>query len=664
MEKSYSVKEAAKELGYSTNSMYGFLKEGLIKSVRIGNGKFKIPQSEIDKFRVGKEKENDVNLDKSLVVDEKKREAMQDMQVRTILVPGTLLPKPRPGKSLADLSGESVFHTLRLWFEERVGFPRLFDWLTSLTSIVLGVSLYLYSSQLDILSVGRLAFWMNPIRLAMILGGVGLILASMIRDEAGRKLNSVNYFRMVLVASFLGLAGILYTGKDIDGFLIHGLFGLTILIEALTDVRSSTVYMFYIFGLLVSVSVVFFFFPDGSGLSTITSALRFILDGYSWLLGVLVFVLLALGLYGYFWNKQFLKNVSFLYGVLLCVLALYYGVGNYWSRAFAVLLAGMVGMILPYWESFKVKIDQDRPLVFKMFGTVLMCFAIPMLLIAVMQKTLISNAYQMLSDKAELAAVMYANNIDNLTEGATMLAGNKNFIAAFAKKQNEELVNEIRIMSAGNRTVAIVGAVDAKGKPVAFYPASQFLMLQDFSKGEFLISVLRDGKPFVTNDLRTVVGGIDNVIVIGVPAVDAKNVVSGAVVVGVSGANISTELQKLGQKSLSQEVIIIDSKAKVVAHPDVQKLSSKISEADANYDLWKTGMTYKEGYDWKGVHSLFAAKKIAKYDMLVSVSEPVQKVLDVSSDWLAWVLFLQLIVGMVVFVSFMFVKNTRVKEEA
>ena len=53
MEKTYSVKEASKLLGYSTNSVYSFLKDGDIKSVRIGKGKFRIPQSEIDKFLGG-----------------------------------------------------------------------------------------------------------------------------------------------------------------------------------------------------------------------------------------------------------------------------------------------------------------------------------------------------------------------------------------------------------------------------------------------------------------------------------------------------------------------------------------------------------------------------------------------------------------------------------
>ncbi|HOX95772.1 MAG TPA: helix-turn-helix domain-containing protein [Candidatus Woesebacteria bacterium] len=51
MKKNISVKEAAKRLGYSRNSIYTFLRQGLIRSVRIRNGKFRIPEEEIDQFQ-------------------------------------------------------------------------------------------------------------------------------------------------------------------------------------------------------------------------------------------------------------------------------------------------------------------------------------------------------------------------------------------------------------------------------------------------------------------------------------------------------------------------------------------------------------------------------------------------------------------------------------
>ena len=234
MKKSYSVSEAAKLLGYSKNSVYGFLKEGLIKARRIGKGKFRIPETEITKF-----------------------ETKNSGKTETEVAESAILPTPRPGKSLANLSGESTVHTLGLWIQERAGLPRLFDWLTSLTSLILGVSLYLYSGQTDILSSGRLSLWMDPIRLTLIFGGLGLILASMVQTEVGKKFNLVNIFRLTLTLTLLGLALILLSGGDVDGFIIYGLFGLMILMEVLTGIDTAVMYTFYIFGLIVGVFVIY-----------------------------------------------------------------------------------------------------------------------------------------------------------------------------------------------------------------------------------------------------------------------------------------------------------------------------------------------------------------------------------------------------------------------
>ena len=50
MAATYTVKQVANILGYSTNSIYTFLKEKRIKGVRVGRGRFRIPQSELDRL--------------------------------------------------------------------------------------------------------------------------------------------------------------------------------------------------------------------------------------------------------------------------------------------------------------------------------------------------------------------------------------------------------------------------------------------------------------------------------------------------------------------------------------------------------------------------------------------------------------------------------------
>ena len=651
MKKIYSVSKTAKILGYSTNSIYGFLKEGLINSVRIGKGKFRIPEKEIEKFEGNKGGKKTIESKKMPAAD-------QD-----VFLPSSLLPPPRPGKSLSDLSGESFLHTFSLWLVERVGFPTLFDWLISLTSIVLGMSLFLYSNQQEVLSLGRLSLWLNPIRLGMIFGGLGLILASMIQEEVGRLVNLTNIFRYFLGAAFLGLSGVLLSGGDVDGFLIHGLFGLVILIEALSGVESSTLYMFYVFGLLISVFIALNFFPDSSGKSMIILGLKSVLGGLGWLLSLLVLVLITSGLYGFFWNKRFLKNISFVYGLMLCGLALYYGIENYWSKAFAVLMAGLIGMALPFWESFKARLVTERTLVFKVFGSVLVSFILMIFMIAAVQGTLISNANRGIAEKAEFAQVELSRTIDSLTQGATDLSKNEVFINALVRSQSKELANQLKFLLLGRTEVAIAGVIDAKGKPIASYPAATTLGSFSFADAGFFRSTLNTGKTYVSVTLEDFIEGINNVILIAVPTVDTKNVVSGVLVVAVSGVNLSSELQRVGDSTLEQEIVAIGEEGKIVVHPDADKLGTVVSEADGSYDLWKTNALNAEGYNRKGVHSLFGSSRLSKYGLTIIASEPTQKVFDVSLTWLTWLLILPLFIGIVILTAIVFIKTPEKMEK-
>ena len=60
MPKTYSVKEAAAILGFSTNTIYSFLNAKKLKGIRIGKGKFRIPQSEIDRMTGASTRETSV----------------------------------------------------------------------------------------------------------------------------------------------------------------------------------------------------------------------------------------------------------------------------------------------------------------------------------------------------------------------------------------------------------------------------------------------------------------------------------------------------------------------------------------------------------------------------------------------------------------------------
>lgn len=75
MENIYTVKEAAKILGFSTNTLYKYLEEGTIEAARGGGkqGRFRIPHSSIEKY-LGTELTDD-HIQKALT-----KQALQPLQ--------------------------------------------------------------------------------------------------------------------------------------------------------------------------------------------------------------------------------------------------------------------------------------------------------------------------------------------------------------------------------------------------------------------------------------------------------------------------------------------------------------------------------------------------------------------------------------------------------
>lgn len=692
MEKTYSVKETAKLLGYSTNSVYGFLDKGLIKSVRIGNGKFKIPQSEIDKFMIGRGSEVEtispkkemlsmkayedekVGLDsnarneiindglgaevtfKNAVAAEKpEREAEQEMLVKTVIVPSEVLPTPRPGKSLADLSGERPLYFMKLWFEERVGLPRLFDWFISLSSIILGISMYLHTKQVDLLVVGRFSMWFGPIRIALIAGGFGLILADMIQEEYLRFRNMSSYFRFLLFLTYAILSIILLTGNDIDGFLIHGLFAIAILMEAVMDVRSSTAYMLYIQGLLIGTALIFVIFPTDAGLSTITTVLFAILDGYRWVWLMVVTSFVLVTLFGFFWEKNVLKISSSICGSLLVLLAIYYANNNYWSRAFFVMISGMIGVILPFWDKFKEKFETDRPLVFRMFGTVLMSFSLVVVLIGIVQSILLTDANVNLAEKADYGKIISERTVDNVFSTLEGVATNPVFVTAVIKNDVVTIDGFAKSIFKNNSDLGEVITINKMGKPVSSYPFSVEIMNSYYTNELFLKNTL-GGLKYFSRTIESVPGVSKNAIVIAVPISNATTKEEvGILVAPIDVASLGDRLSEIA--FADQRITLIDGNGRWIVNSDPKLLGELIPEADTTSLVWNKDGGSEIGYDNNGKYSLFRSNKSNVIGWTVVATQPVFSILDVSRSGLVLILILLLITTLVVSFSFVFAKT-------
>lgn len=628
MKKTYSVSEAAKLLGYSTNSVYSFLKKGDIKSIRLGKGKFRIPQDEIDRL---------LSKESPMVL-----EPVQ-------------LEKPRPGKSLSELGSDKPLRTIVLWFQERAGLPSLFDWFVALSSIVLGISLFIYNKQLDILLVGRFALWFTPIKIALLCGGVGLILADMLRDETSVFKNFNNVFRYILAVTFLGLAFIQLQANDADGFLINGLFALIIVIEAVFGVISSTAYMLYLLGLLVEISLILYLYPGDSGLSEISAAVSKVMGGSTWIFGILSILIIGLSIFGYLWNKMVLKIVLGLSGIAMVALAIYYVNVGYYARSFFILITGMIGMLLPFWEQFKQRYEDDRTLTFRMFGIVLMMFSLAVLIVGSVQTVLINNGIKNLSEKTDFAKVTIETEMTNAQSTLQGLTQNSVFVKAYDAKKTADLNSFLKAIFNNNKSFNNVVITDLSGKALAEYPESTEFTNVDFSRDAFFSEVVSSGKAYVSQQVEYFSPDIDKAIVVAMPISDtAGGKVLGVAMVTYSADYLTSLMQTIAVTSEGQVITLVDNGGKWIVFPDTTAIGTAVAESDSSYYLWNQNFGLTKGYDRFGQYSIFVEEKSGTLDWSVIVSQPMSTALDVSRSGLTLVLFLLLAasVTVVLFIHF------------
>jgi excisionase family DNA binding protein len=639
MKKTYSVNEAAKLLGYSKNSIYGFLKGGEIRSSRIGKGKFRISEEEINRFLA-----RDTTPD--VVQKEDKAKDPEGFAY-------DFDKKPPFGASLADLGSDKPIRTIILWLQERVGLPKLFDWFVALSSVILGVSMFLYTKQLDSLLIGRYSVWFTPIQLSLLCGGVGLILADMLVENIPLFKNLNNIFRFLLVGTYFGLASIQLNTRDIDGFLINGLFSLIILIEALFGVLSSTAYMFYIQGLLFGTALIFRFYPNDSGLSFLSSVVYRVIDGASYIFSLLIVVVVVSTLYGYLWSKKFLKAVLGVSGMLLVLLSVYYSSTGYWSRSLFVLMAGIIGMILPFWEQFKRRYDTNRSIVFKMFGTLLMAFSLVILIVGSVQNLLISNGVKSLGEKTNLTRITLESQIDDAVSTLEGLTQNSIFVDSFVSKKTASVESFLKAVFKNNRNFDSVSVLDLSGSIMAVYPYSDVILKENWSDETFFSDVVIKKSTYISQQVEPLGDSINKALIVAVPVIDINTgSIMGVAVVGLSADYLSERMQQIAVSSIGQTITVIDNQGKWIVYPEIDAIGELVTEADASYDLWKVDAGQQKGYDRLGRYSLFSSQKSKVLNWSVVSSQPMSTVLDISGSGLVSVLFLLLVAAVTVIVSY------------
>lgn len=557
MPKTYTVKEVADILGFSTNSIYTFLKEKRIKGVRVGKGRFRIPDEEL--FRI-------------LHLSKKPQTAI------TQAVPTEMVQNTVPQEM--ELMGDAALFIPKSSDDGRdsaILMPNIFDWFVGLTALVTGVGLFLFNASVNPLVGTRVALFYPVIRTVLIACGFGVIISGILdRNKIWRKL-----FHYTLVGvGFISAYG-LAMQSDVEGAL---LFGGLAFVGVLVHV--------FPFGGIVSVlmyaTLVAVFIPASMVFPVPSEYMRILAKGTGMpalMLGVVMIVVAAGVIYG-FWVGYGGKRSVFVIATWVAAfcdvaLALWFAHMQIWSRAFFMIVVANFTALLPYWWPLQQKVARRYKLMLHgMFAVVGVVLFMAIMVVYIIQTSQWGARERVFINKIHLAQGTLESILNSVQSSLIVAANNAEFVDAVNNKDVPLIVQNAKIIYQSNPNIRRLVFLDKEGTGIALYPYGTFDE-PNFSYREYFQEVKTTGKPYISDVFQARADNIGRyVVAVSVPLFDVKGAFAGVMSGSIDLERIGLVLAQIAADTQGEYFIVTDSKGVLLLHPDASRIGTAIDAKD------------------------------------------------------------------------------------
>ena len=571
MAATYTVKQVANILGYSTNSIYTFLKEKRIKGVRVGRGRFRIPQGELDRL---------------LLIT--KRGSPQASAVVVTAPDESNGAPPLPTSGVVDVVGTSpvplrAFGGLRL--------PNIFDWFAGAGALVAGVAMYLFNPSFDGVAANQVLPLFYAVRTIFIGSGIGIIATSM----TGKGETHWNKMFHVL----LGFAGMIFailfwrTG-DIDGAFIYGMFGILVLATGLFPWGGLASFTLYLTLLAISSAIVPILGP--ADVHVVPFLQQFQLT--SWQAGLvfgaaaLIFSILVW--WGYYRARAVFWFCTWGAAIVYFALSFWYAEGRQWSRPFFLTVVAITSMLAPPWEAICLtKNKREHVLTLGIFGGILVILIAGIIIVHLMQLNAMETIKRENAQKVAYAASTVDSALESVTSTIVGVATNKELVAAIEKRNAATLKELSRIILEGNHNIGRVGVLNRIGDVVHVYPVGTENQ-SNMAFRDYFIGARDTQKPYISDVFESAIDPYRRkTVVVAVPLFDNQQSFAGVVVASLDLETIGWNLQKIPLAERKEYVVVVDTKGNRIIHPDKTLIGVEIEAQDPT----RRGIAGQRGVD-------------------------------------------------------------------
>lgn len=609
MASTYTVKQVAEILGYSTNSIYTFLKEKRLEGVRVGKGRFRIPQSEIDRLLLSVKK------------------STGSASVASPTTPTPIESGPTAQSSL--VQDGSAGQAIHLVAGLRLSLPNIFDWFIGTAAVVSGLALFLFNRTFES-TAGNILPYLVSIRIILIATGLG-VLATSVFVEKKRFWHYL--FHVILAASGSIMVYGLVRSGDWDGAVTYGFLALTVLATIAFHTDGVAMVMVYIILLAISLPGIILLAPGDPHVIGLLSLL-----GVSSAIGALIVgsvngILVLFLIIGYLRYAPLFLLGAWGSALLFIGLSFFYAQSGYWSRSFFMIVLGLTTVFLPAWRRLRnLAKPRDQLLMHGIFLSIFLLQVVAVLFVYLMQTNLIEQVNLQLSQQVRYGADMVESSIDTTMAALVTAADNPKLVEAVETKDLSVLNETSKLIYESNTTLRRLVYLDADGNGVALYPFGTF-DLPNYAFRDYFIETQRTGKPYVTGLFTAKVDQSDRKVVgVAVPLLDPDGQFAGVIVGSIDWDRIGAKLQNLVFSHQDQYYTIVDRDGNRVVHPD----SSLIGQALLPDDPLRQGLVGRSGVDWArtadGKQAVVAYGPIQELGWAIGVKAPVSSVVAIGDQ--------------------------------
>jgi len=547
MPKTYTVKEVADILGYSTNSIYTFLKEKRIKGVRVGRGRFRVPEEELARV---------LHLSKKTFTASLAGEQPQTAEKQ----PVTVLP---------------VF-----WSAKESSF-NLFDWFVGGSAMLVAATSFIFCEPISHWNYQWIVMWLIPLRLIFLLCGAGVLFADFTNAKRAKPWRKI--FLFLLAVGFSCCAFFHYFSGTMELTALYGVLVLTIILHLLFNLSETA--GLATLGLLIGAAtpVVVLLWPESIWLPLAAKLDQVARLGLAliWSMGWIELIYLA-WIWGQFHPKRS-SVISGLLSALMVGLAIYHASYLHWSSAALVLLAGVMFLVLPFWYRLKVLSRRDRPFIFGAYLGVLVVFLLSLVIVWGLQQSRQKYAEKELLNKIQYGQKVVVDTIASDRRALESLAANPAFVSALTEKKLDLLAGLSRSIFEGGRTFQAINILNKEGDLLLNYPLGTVFTVTNFAFRDYFIQAVNTRKSYLTDVIELKAIDRKKVMVISTPVIDSKKEIVGVLAGIIDIQALVLELDKIGNAANRESFGLTDKAGQWIVSPGGAANFQKIPPAEEKY---------------------------------------------------------------------------------